>query len=104
MTPNNLSKYFEKSDYEMLSVNFKSLKHLMQVTEETFDEFGFEFYLDDHNVYLIDNCQRLNFIIVHPWSSIEYPYVKAAILSTIYDSPCGYCGVRQSSVEEKIKT
>lgn len=43
--------------------------------------------------YVIDPCGRLVYIIYFPWSSIQNPFVKAAILSTVYDSPCGPCHV-----------
>lgn len=43
--------------------------------------------------YVIDPCGRLAYIIYFPWSSIQNPFVKAAILSTIYDAPCGPCHV-----------
>lgn len=44
--------------------------------------------------YVFDQCGRFTYIIYAPWSSIQRPYVKAAILSTIYDEPCGKCEVR----------
>lgn len=44
--------------------------------------------------YVFDQCGRFTYIIYAPWSSIQRPYVKAAILSTIYDEPCGQCEVR----------
>lgn len=43
--------------------------------------------------YVIDPCGRLAYIIYFPWSSIQNPFVKAAILSTVYDAPCGPCHV-----------
>lgn len=47
------------------------------------------------SAYVFDQCARLAFIIYYPWSSIQRPYVKASILSTIYDAPCGECDVSQ---------
>lgn len=49
---------------------------------------------DLHSAYIYDHCERLAYIIYGPWSSIQRPYVKASILSTIYDAPCGECDVR----------
>lgn len=46
------------------------------------------------SAYVFDQCGRLAYIIYHPWSSIQRPYLKASILSTIYDAPCGLCNVR----------
>lgn len=45
------------------------------------------------SAYVFDQCERLTYIIYSPWSSIQRPYVKASILSTIYDAPCGDCDV-----------
>lgn len=45
------------------------------------------------SAYVFDQCSRLTYIIYYPWSSIQRPYVKASILSTIYDAPCGECNV-----------
>lgn len=32
---------------------------------------------------------RFSYIVVPPWSSAQHPYVKAALMSTIIDLPCG---------------
>uniref|UniRef100_A0A1B0GHI3 Selenoprotein P N-terminal domain-containing protein n=2 Tax=Lutzomyia longipalpis TaxID=7200 RepID=A0A1B0GHI3_LUTLO len=58
--------------------------------------------MSKNQVYVIDHCSRLVYIIVPPWSFIQYPYVKASILSTIYDAPCGSCN--ESSGEELLET
>ncbi|XP_021712557.1 uncharacterized protein LOC110681097, partial [Aedes aegypti] len=44
-------------------------------------------------VYVVDRCSRISYIIEPPWSLIQYSYVKAAVLSTMYDRPCGECDV-----------
>jgi hypothetical protein len=36
-------------------------------------------------------CGRLVYQVISPWSLLSYPYVKAAILSTYNDDPCGPC-------------
>lgn len=46
---------------------------------------------DLRSAYIFDNCGRLVYIIYHPWSSVQRPYVKASILSTFFDAPCGEC-------------
>lgn len=43
--------------------------------------------------YVFDTCGRLAYIIYYPWSSIHRPFVKAAILSSHFDHPCGKCEV-----------
>ncbi|XP_050069665.1 uncharacterized protein LOC126557813 [Anopheles maculipalpis] len=53
----------------------------------TFELFG----LREFQVYVIDRCSRVSYIIQPPWSLIQYAYVKAAVLSTFYDRPCGKC-------------
>lgn len=50
---------------------------------------GFE----THACYVFDPCGRLTYIIYYPWSVIQRPFVKASILSTNYDHPCGKCEV-----------
>lgn len=55
----------------------------------TFALFG----LREFQVYVIDRCSRVSYIIQPPWSLIQYAYVKAAVLSTFYDRPCGKCEV-----------
>uniref|UniRef100_A0AAG5CRV3 Selenoprotein P N-terminal domain-containing protein n=1 Tax=Anopheles atroparvus TaxID=41427 RepID=A0AAG5CRV3_ANOAO len=53
----------------------------------TFALFG----LREFQVYVIDRCSRVSYIIQPPWSLLQYAYVKAAVLSTFYDRPCGKC-------------
>ncbi|XP_055628961.1 uncharacterized protein LOC129770256 isoform X2 [Toxorhynchites rutilus septentrionalis] len=53
----------------------------------TFAMFG----LKEFQVYVLDQCSRITYIIEPPWSLIQYSYVKAAVLSTLYDRPCGPC-------------
>lgn len=51
------------------------------------------------SAYIFDQCERLTYIIYSPWSSIQRPYVKASILSTIYDAPCNDCDVYKKKIE-----
>lgn len=44
-----------------------------------------------NQAFILDECSRLTYVIVPPWSHIQFPYIKAAILSTIYDYLCGEC-------------
>lgn len=55
-------------------------------------------YFNPGSAYVFDQCARLAYIIYYPWSSIQRPYVKASILSTIYDAPCGECDVSRKSI------
>lgn len=47
--------------------------------------------LEDRSIYILDDCGRIVYIIHYPYSSVQKPFVKAAVLSTIYDHPCGRC-------------
>lgn len=62
---------------------------IVVVDEDEFMDFGFVIDLDELHVFVVDQCGRLAYIVVPPWSSAQYPYVKAAIISAIIDLPCG---------------
>ncbi|XP_053682587.1 uncharacterized protein LOC128733045 [Sabethes cyaneus] len=62
------------------------------------------FGLKEFQSYVLDRCSRIAYIIEPPWSLIQYSYVKAAVLSALYDRPCGDCDVDNflnSSLPEK---
>ncbi|XP_012216128.1 uncharacterized protein [Linepithema humile] len=42
-------------------------------------------------VVVIDRCGKLTYQVIVPWSILYFPYVKAAILSTYQEDPCGGC-------------
>lgn len=42
-------------------------------------------------VVIIDRCGKLAYHVIVPWSILFFPYVKAAILSTYMEDPCGGC-------------
>lgn len=52
---------------------------------------------DVKGAYIFDNCARLVYIIYDPWSSVQRPYLKAAVLSSYFDAPCGECSEAVSS-------
>ncbi|RLU26421.1 hypothetical protein DMN91_000215, partial [Ooceraea biroi] len=45
-------------------------------------------------VVVIDRCGRLTYQVIVPWSILHLPYVKATILSTCLEDPCGGCDPR----------
>lgn len=47
--------------------------------------------LEDRSIYIFNDCGQIVFVIHYPYSSVLKPFVKAAILSGIYDEPCGAC-------------
>lgn len=79
-----LQKKFE-SEIKLLMMD--DTLDVIKETEDSKPIFG----MTDNQAYVLDPCGRLTYIIVPPWSHCQYPYVKAAILSTIYDFPCGHC-------------
>ncbi|XP_043472291.1 J domain-containing protein DDB_G0295729-like isoform X3 [Leptopilina heterotoma] len=42
-------------------------------------------------IVVVDGCGQLTYQVIVPWSILHFPYVKAAILSTFNDEPCGAC-------------
>lgn len=48
-------------------------------------------HIPSGTVTILDACGLVVYTIHPPWSSVEYPYVKGAILSTMFDQPCGSC-------------
>ncbi|CRK98043.1 CLUMA_CG011412, isoform A [Clunio marinus] len=61
---------------------------IVVIDEDDFSDFGFVIDLDELHAYVVDQCGKLTFIVVPPWSSAQHPYVKAATISTIIDLPC----------------
>lgn len=99
--PNTVNKLkIQKSNRTMnISENLKNMAS--NVTVLNADADSDNDYFRDFNVgsaYVFDQCSRLAYIIYYPWSSIQRPYVKASILSTIYDDPCGECDVSFQNV------
>lgn len=57
--------------------------------------------LPDGMVNIFDSCANVVFQVFRPWSSMEFAYVKAAILSAIFDQPCQ--AVCDDEVSRKLK-
>ncbi|XP_029177029.1 probable serine/threonine-protein kinase DDB_G0282963 [Nylanderia fulva] len=57
------------------------------------DEFRIweRFRASKNQVVIIDRCGQLTYHVMVPWSILYFPYVKAAILSTYKEDPCGGC-------------
>lgn len=105
--PNTVNKFkIQKSNRTMnISENLKNMAS--NVTVLNADADSDNDYFRDFNVgsaYVFDQCSRLAYIIYYPWSSIQRPYVKASILSTIYDAPCGECDVSFQNVTYLLLT
>ncbi|XP_072749162.1 uncharacterized protein [Anoplolepis gracilipes] len=56
-------------------------------------QFGIweKFRASKDQVVVIDRCGKLTYQVIVPWSILYFPYVKAAILSTYNEDPCGGC-------------
>ncbi|XP_034255499.1 selenoprotein P-like [Thrips palmi] len=50
---------------------------------------------NDH-ILVLDRCGRIAYQVISPFSKLTHPYVKAAILSTYKDNPCGLCKKAQN--------
>ncbi|XP_046608651.1 uncharacterized protein LOC124299484 isoform X1 [Neodiprion virginianus] len=55
-------------------------------------------------VLVIDKCGRLSYRVIVPWSILHFPYVKAAILSTYKEQPCGSCNISQTESQADVTT
>lgn len=42
-------------------------------------------------IYVLDECGRVAYVFPFPFSYLKKPLIKAAVLSTIHDRPCGPC-------------
>ncbi|XP_054004796.1 TNF receptor-associated factor family protein DDB_G0272098-like [Hylaeus anthracinus] len=60
------------------------------------------FHAFKDEVAVIDRCGRLTYQVIIPWSILYFPYVKAAILSTYKEEPCGPCNEKPSSVHNSL--
>ncbi|XP_076181659.1 uncharacterized protein LOC143153905 [Ptiloglossa arizonensis] len=56
------------------------------------------FHAFKDEVAVIDRCGKLTYQVIIPWSILYFPYVKAAILSTYKEEPCGPCEEQPSSM------
>ncbi|XP_076380512.1 uncharacterized protein LOC117230119 isoform X5 [Megalopta genalis] len=54
-------------------------------------------------VVVLDRCGKLTYQVIIPWSILYFPYVKAAILSTYKEYPCGPCNEQPSPVYNTVE-
>ncbi|XP_024937748.1 uncharacterized protein LOC107264735 isoform X2 [Cephus cinctus] len=89
----------EMSIYEALTENIVTLIQpdikFIQDTPEL--QIWDKLKVSRNQILVIDQCGRLTYQVIVPWSILQFPYVKAAILSTYMDQPCGPCDVVSSS-------
>ncbi|XP_078050400.1 uncharacterized protein LOC144476937 [Augochlora pura] len=54
-------------------------------------------------VVVLDRCGKLTYQVIIPWSILYFPYVKAAILSTYKEYPCGPCNEQPSPISNTME-
>ncbi|XP_026466093.1 uncharacterized protein LOC113369747 [Ctenocephalides felis] len=75
-------------------LNYAAGKEVTVLKDDAYSRIKHGLGADDNHVLVIDRCGRLAYQIINPWSLIQFPYVKAAILSTYHDEPCGTCKIQ----------
>lgn len=73
-------------DYDLDDLNEMGNVTFVSVTDDPLFEA-----LADRSATVLDACGNVAYSVFHPWSLLEYPYVKAALLSATFDQPCGHC-------------
>ncbi|XP_034194447.1 uncharacterized protein LOC117610773 isoform X2 [Osmia lignaria lignaria] len=92
------SEYLFDIDQRVLDDSTKSKYDIIFIQDNLKLRIWENFRALKDEVVIIDRCGRLTYQVIVPWSILYFPYVKAAILSTYKDDPCGPCNV-QSSVD-----
>lgn len=84
-------KFFIVTQNYTYAERFRSVSRQMEVivVNETLSNQLSD--LEDRSAYIFDSCGRHVYVIHYPYSSVQKPFVKASVLSTIYDRPCGHC-------------
>lgn len=96
-------KFFILSQNATNTERIRNVSRQLEVVTVNDTENGQFSELEDRSVYIFDSCGRNVYVIHYPYSSVQKPFVKAAVLSTIYDQPCGYCATAIVSWNFDIK-
>ncbi|CAD1478961.1 unnamed protein product [Heterotrigona itama] len=103
-----ISKNTQEFEYSLDSVetlfgDMKKKKKGIILLEDT-SELGIwkSFHASKDEVVIIDRCGKVTYQIIVPWSILHFPYVKAAILSTYKEDPCGPCYGQSSTVRDSM--
>lgn len=91
-------KFFIATQNQTNADRIRSVSRQMEVVTVNEMQSGPFSGLEDRSAYVFDTCGRHVYVIHYPYSSVQKPFVKAAVLSTIYDQPCGYCPTNVSKV------
>ncbi|CAK9825357.1 Selenoprotein Pb [Anthophora retusa] len=90
-------KHRHESEYRLATeVTFsnevsKSQEDLIFIQDNPQLKIWKNFHASKDEVVIVDRCGKLTYQVIVPWSILYFPYVKAAILSTYYEEPCGPC-------------
>lgn len=84
-------KFIVITKNETNAERIRNVSRQLQVISINSSEIDHFASLEDRSVYIFDSCGRIVYVIHYPYSFVQKPFVKAAILSTLYDEPCGYC-------------
>lgn len=76
----NTNLFFEDSESEVIFIQDDPQFRIWE-----------RFRASKDQVVVIDRCGQLTYQVMVPWSILYFPYVKAAILSTYQEDPCGGC-------------
>lgn len=96
-TAANLTESAESAEYSTPASAVPPTKSLLKfknnliVIEESADQ-PLDF-ISEGCTMVFDQCARLTYVLCHPFNTIQRPFLKASILSTIYDAPCDKCEV-----------
>ncbi|KAK1119847.1 hypothetical protein K0M31_012925 [Melipona bicolor] len=103
-----ISKNTQEFEYSLDSVetlfgDIKEKRKGIILLQDT-SELGIwkSFHASKDEVVIIDRCGKVTYQIIVPWSILHFPYVKAAILSTYKDDPCGPCYGQSSTVRDSM--
>ncbi|CAK9805286.1 Selenoprotein Pb [Anthophora plagiata] len=69
----------------------KSQENLIFIQDNPQLNIWENFHASKDEVVIVDRCGKLTYQVIVPWSILYFPYVKAAILSTYKEEPCGPC-------------
>ncbi|CAK9810355.1 Selenoprotein Pb [Anthophora quadrimaculata] len=89
-------KHRHESEYRLATeVTFnevsKSQEDLIFIQDNPELKIWKNFHASKDEVVIVDRCGKLTYQVIVPWSILYFPYVKAAILSTYKEEPCGPC-------------
>ncbi|KAG7203367.1 hypothetical protein KM043_013442 [Ampulex compressa] len=90
----NLLNTAEKAIYDFSSNEESQIIYIQDTPQLRIWE---HFHASKDQIVVMDRCGKMAYQVIVPWSILYYPYVKAAILSTYKEEPCGPCDIHVTS-------